>query len=206
MWRHTVYACKTFHFLYMCVSFKTNCSPLYSTSLDWVSFIFMGKLLIIKLKIALNYNDKGEYQAGEDLVWVTNCLNCVQILFTCFNQEEIEGLNCILLVWLLFWFCEHDLDHREKRDTDSKSWQCGGGYLTESSRKRDQTWAQVTYRGYPVSIATCRCKTQGASLLCAEVKHARHSLISPVYTHTHTHILEMITQSFMVRENKMWSM
>lgn len=36
--------------------------------------------------------------------------------------------------------------------------------VKKRSRKPDQTWAQVTRRGYPVSIATGRCETLGANL------------------------------------------
>lgn len=81
---------------------------------------------------------------------------------------------CVLVYLKLVCFCfsVHGLDYREReRDTDSKLGQererervRARGKLIKRSRKPDQTWAQVTHRGYPVSIATGRCKTLGANL------------------------------------------
>lgn len=71
--------------------------------------------------------------------------------------------------YVCFCFSKCGLDYREReRDTDNKLGQererKRERRLIKRSRKPDQTWAQVTHRGYPVSIATGRCKTLGANL------------------------------------------
>lgn len=66
------------------------------------------------------------------------------------------------------------------------------GEADKRSRKPDQTWAQVTHRGYPVSIATGRWKTLGASFWSAEVKylHAHRAHTHTMYTTTKTELSE----------------
>lgn len=73
-------------------------------------------------------------------------------------------------------------------DTDTEGERGGEREADKVEQETDQTWAQVTHRGSPVSMATCRCKTLGANLplRSAEAKHlhAYHSAGRLTQAHT----------------------